>query len=68
MCPLFTFLVSLDIHTLQDLGVGERCLRGLGEADLDLCDLLYRSRDLDHEVLVSLWLSSGPLYLFWSVC
>lgn len=61
MCPLFTFLVSLDIHTLQDLGVGERCLRGLGDADLDRCDLLYRSRDLDREVLLSL--DEGDLLL-----
>lgn len=61
MCPLFTFLVSLDIHTLQDLGVGERCLRGFGDTDLDLCDLLYRSRDLDREVLLSL--DEGDLLL-----
>ena len=61
MCPLFTFFVSLDIHTLQDLGLGERCLRGLGDADLDLCDLLYRPRDLDREELLSL--EEGDLLL-----
>ena len=35
------FLVSLETHTLEDLGLGDR-LRGLGEreAERDFCDRL----------------------------
>lgn len=40
-CDFVTFLVNLDTHTFEDLGLGDR-LRGFGEAeaDLDLCDRL----------------------------
>ena len=56
MCPLFTFRVSLEMHTFDDWGLGERCFRGRGEADLDRRDRLYLFRDRDREELLPLLL------------
>lgn len=56
MCPLFTFLVSLDMHTLEDFGLGERCFLGGGEALLDRRDLRYLPRDRDRDELLPLLL------------
>ena len=50
MCPLLTLRVSLEMHTLLDWGVGERCLCccccdgfvAEREGDLDLGERLER--------------------------
>lgn len=44
------------MHTLEDWGVGERCFRGLGEADLERRDRLYLFRDRDRDELLPLLL------------
>ena len=63
-CTFVTFLVNFDTHTLEDLGLGD-LLRGLGEAeaDLDLCDRLYRSLERELELLLSLDDGLGLLLL-----
>lgn len=53
---MFTFRVSFDTHTFEDFGLGERCLRGCGEADLERRDLRYLPRDRDREELLPLLL------------
>lgn len=46
---LFTLRVSFDMQTLDETGVGERCLRGRGDFDLVRRDLRYLSRDRDRD-------------------
>ena len=63
-CPFVTFLVSLETHTLEDLGLGDLFL-GLGEAeaDRDFCDRLYRSLECELELELSLEEGLGDLLL-----
>ena len=49
------------MQTLDDLGLGVRCFRGRGDADLECLDLLYLSRDLDRDELLPLLLLLLPL-------
>lgn len=44
------------MHTFADLGLGERCFRGWGEADLERRGLRYLARDRDRDELLPLLL------------
>ena len=56
MCLLLMLRVSLVTQTLDDWGLGERCFRGRGEADLERRDLLYRFLERDRDELLPLLL------------
>jgi len=55
MWPLLTFLVSLDMQTFEDTGLGlllcSLGAAGLGDSDLERRVRLYLSLDLDRDVL-----------------
>ncbi len=44
------------MHTFEDWGVGDRCFRARGEADLERRDFLYLFRDRDRDELLPLLL------------